>query len=161
LRHGSGPVGRPQLAPSLIKDPCRRPHRAGIQTAIPTDRGSEADEYQVNGKANDLEVVRIEDGGAFCIGPLTYTGDSANAQGKWYYFLRTIPTPPTVGSIKAILSYAMNIHTVARVVFDAQQGQDPNADHYIYVPAGASVNSNPVMAADIARLRIAEPCRSH
>ena len=82
----------------------------------------------------------------------TYIGDSANAKGKWFYFLKTILTHPTVNSIKAILSYAMTTPSVARVVFDARLGSDPNANHYIYAPAGATVNSNPVTPGDIALL---------
>jgi len=82
----------------------------------------------------------------------TYTGDSAQAKGKWFYFLKTILKTPAVNSIKAVLSYAMTHSSVARVVFDARLGSDPNADHYIYAPAGATVNSNPMSLADVALL---------
>jgi hypothetical protein len=82
----------------------------------------------------------------------TYTGDSTEAKGKWFYFLKTILKAPAVNSIKAVLSYAMTDLTVGRVVFDARQGDDPQADHYIYAPAGATVNSNPMIPGDIALL---------
>jgi hypothetical protein len=79
----------------------------------------------------------------------TYTGD--NAQGKWFYFLKKIlkdaalNNVSTTQSIKAILSYAMNNSGVKRVVFDAVQGTDTTADHYIYP-------DNPVSDNDIAAL---------
>jgi hypothetical protein len=82
----------------------------------------------------------------------TYTGDSAQAKGKWFYFLKTILKDPAVNSIKSVLSYAMTAPGVARVVFDAVQGQNPKVDHYIYVPAGGTVNSNPILPQDIALL---------
>jgi hypothetical protein len=65
----------------------------------------------------------------------TYPGD--NAKGKWFFFLKTIIKEAmyngisTADSIKAILSYALNTQGVKRVVFDARQGMDPNADHYV------------------------------
>jgi hypothetical protein len=78
-----------------------------------------------------------------------YKGDSAKAQGKWFYFLKNTLTDPPIKSIKAILSYAMtNPGSVARVVFDARPG-DPktNPDHYIDGPT-----QNPTSAADISQL---------
>jgi hypothetical protein len=79
----------------------------------------------------------------------TYQGESAKAQGKWFYFLKHTLKEPATKSIKAVLSYAMtNPKDVARVVFDARPG-DPktNPDHYIEGPV-----PNPVSAADVARL---------
>jgi len=79
----------------------------------------------------------------------TYPND--NAKGKWFFFLKKIIKDAahngisTTDSIKAILSYALNTHGVKRVVFDARQGSDPNADHYVDP-------GNPVTTVDIARL---------
>jgi len=78
-----------------------------------------------------------------------YTGD--DAKGKWFYFLKKIlkdaayNNRSTTQSIKAILSYAMNNSSVKRVVFDAVQGTDTTADHYVYP-------NNPVLNDDIAAL---------
>jgi hypothetical protein len=80
----------------------------------------------------------------------TYKGESAKAQGKWFYFLKTTLKGPAKNSIKAILSYAMTNpgSAVARVVFDARPG-DPktNPDHYIDGPT-----PNPMNPADISQL---------
>jgi len=79
----------------------------------------------------------------------TYPGD--NAKGKWFFFLKKIVKDAahngvsTTDSIKAVLSYALNNYGVKRVVFDAIQGTDPNADHYVYP-------DNPVSNAGIAGL---------
>jgi hypothetical protein len=65
----------------------------------------------------------------------TYPGDPA--KGKWFYFLKKIlkdathNNRSTTDSIKSILSYAVRITSVKRVVFDARQGTDPNSDHYV------------------------------
>jgi hypothetical protein len=78
----------------------------------------------------------------------TYTGESANAKGKWFYFLKNTLKDPAIKSIKAILSYAMNNPNgdVARVVFDARPG-DPKKDHYIDGPT-----PNPTDPGDISQL---------
>ena len=79
----------------------------------------------------------------------TYTGD--DAAGKWFYFLKKILKDAvhnnisTTQSIKAMLSYAMDHSGVKRVVFDAVQGTDTTADHYIYP-------NNPVSDGDIGAL---------
>jgi hypothetical protein len=79
----------------------------------------------------------------------TYSGD--NAKGKWFYFLKktlkdaTLNGNLTTDSIKAILSYAMRITSVKRVVFDARLGTDANLDHYVDP-------NNPMTDNDIARL---------
>lgn len=79
----------------------------------------------------------------------TYVGDDAT--GKWFYFLKKIlkdavyNNVSTPQSIKAILSYAMNHSAVKRVVFDAVQGADTTADHYIYP-------NNPVSDNDVGAL---------
>jgi hypothetical protein len=79
----------------------------------------------------------------------TYPGD--NAKGKWFFFLKKIIKDAThngVGttdSIKAILLYALNNYGVKRVVFDARQGADTHADHFVDP-------GNPVSNADIAGL---------
>lgn len=79
----------------------------------------------------------------------TYTGD--DAKGKWFYFLKKIlkdathNNVSTTQSVKAILSYAMNNAGVKSVVFDAVQGTDTTADHYVYP-------DNPVTNNDIAAL---------
>lgn len=79
----------------------------------------------------------------------TYAGD--DAKGKWFYFLKIIlkdaarNNESTTQSIKAALSYAMNNLNVKRVVFDAIQGTDNTADHYVYP-------NNPVSDSDIAAL---------
>jgi len=79
----------------------------------------------------------------------TYPGD--DAKGKWFYFLKIIlkdaafNTVPTKRSIKAALSFAINNSSVKRVVFDAIQGADTTADHYVYP-------GNPVTDGDIAVL---------
>jgi len=79
----------------------------------------------------------------------TYPGD--NAKGKWFYFLKKILKDAmhngvsTTDSIKSILLYALKTPGVKRVVFDARQGADPNADHYVDP-------GNPVTDIDIARL---------
>ncbi len=51
----------------------------------------------------------------------------------------------TTQSVKAVLSYAMNNSSVKRVVFDAVQGTDTTADHYVYP-------NNPIADNDIAAL---------
>ncbi|WP_156180456.1 hypothetical protein [Bradyrhizobium sp. LTSPM299] len=79
----------------------------------------------------------------------TYPGD--NAKGKWFFFLKQILKNAayngvsTADSIRAILSYALSAQGVKRVVFDARQGLDPNADHYVDP-------GNPATNVDIARL---------
>jgi hypothetical protein len=86
--------------------------------------------------------------GAYPIG--TYAGESANAKGKWFYFLKNTLKNPAINSIKAILSYAMTNTSgdVARVVFDARPG-DPKVhpDHYVDGPT-----PNPTSSADISQL---------
>ncbi len=79
----------------------------------------------------------------------TYAGD--DAKGKWFYFLKKIlkdaahNNVSTTQSVKAVLSYAMNNSSVKRVVFDAVQGTDTTADHYVYP-------NNPIADNDIAAL---------
>ncbi len=76
-----------------------------------------------------------------------YLGD--DPKGKWFYFLKMILVAAThnrvstADSITKILSYAMRIPAVKRVVFDATQSADP--DYYV-------VPNNPVTDADIAPL---------
>jgi hypothetical protein len=79
----------------------------------------------------------------------TYTGESAKAQGKWFYFLKNTLKKPAIDSITAILRYAMvNGDTVARVVFDARPGNPrTNPDHYVDGPT-----QNPTSDADISQL---------
>jgi len=71
----------------------------------------------------------------------SYKGESANAKGKWFYFLKNTLKAPAITSIKAILSYAMtnSNNDVARVVFDARPG-DPKVDHYIDGPTPNPTN---------------------
>jgi hypothetical protein len=80
----------------------------------------------------------------------TYKGESAKAQGKWFFFLKKTLKDPAIQSITAILRYAMvnANNNVARVVFDARPG-DPNAnpDHYVDGPS-----HNPTSNADITGL---------
>ena len=78
-----------------------------------------------------------------------YSGDNAN--GKWFYFLKQLLPGASYGgvstvlSINKILTYAMTNATVLRVVFDAVQGTDNKALHYVYP-------GNPTKDKDISNL---------
>jgi hypothetical protein len=95
--------------------------------------------------------------GAYPIG--NYGSD--DAKGKWFFFLKKILKDAshngrsTATSIKKILTYAMThasgADKVMRVTFQAVNGTDPNADHF--VASGNPVEpGNPVNKADIAKL---------
>ena len=95
--------------------------------------------------------------GAYPIG--NYGSD--DAKGKWFFFLKKILKDAshngtsTARSIKKILTYAMTHNSgagkVMRVTFQAVNGTDPNADHF--VASGNPVEpGNPVNRADIAKL---------
>jgi hypothetical protein len=86
-----------------------------------------------------------------------------DAKGKWFYFLNNILKTAdhngvkTAASIKKILSYAMHHATgadkVVRVVFQAIQGGDATADHFVSSASGVATEpGNPINDADIAGL---------
>jgi hypothetical protein len=108
-------------------------------------RGQDAKENLFNGQGNHHLHRLAYRLGAYPIG--TYTGESARAKGKWFYFLKHTLRGPAIRSIITILSYAMTYtDTVARVVFDARPG-DPKVDHYVAGPT-----PNPTDDDDIAQL---------
>jgi hypothetical protein len=97
--------------------------------------------------------------GAYPIG--NYGAD--DAKGKWFFFLKNILKTAkhngvsTAASVKKILAYALSHATgadkVVRVVFQAIQGTDPNAEHFVSSASGVATEpGNPTDNADIARL---------
>jgi hypothetical protein len=96
--------------------------------------------------------------GAYPIG--NYGSD--DAKGKWFFFLKNIlktanHNGSTAASIKKILAYALRHATgadkVVRVVFNAIQGTDTTADHFVSsAPDVAKEPGNPTADTDIAAL---------